>query len=263
MKDSNYGTRLTPRIIKKMLTENTGTHFLDSGGYGRRHWQRNQPREFDNEPPTTLTFKWGYIEVTHNLYHWLTDRLEYNEKIDNLFYNEYAPTQDNDLSWLALTVGFPEWLRTRLELPVTGLYGDGEPFTVNTYNGEDLLSQVIQYLYMETDQEPVILLAIHGGCDVRGGYTKPKAFNVDEQRIFDNAHATIICPNGHYWYTDDANHWYFEGCAGLNAGKQLEEYQIVEPDEDAEPPAIFTNDNGDGYCPLCFTPNQVLTASSI
>jgi len=250
-----------------MLIENTGEHFLDSGGAYGRHWQRNQAREFDNEPPTTLTFKWGYIEVTHNVYHWLTDRLEYNEKIDNLFYNEYEPNlEDKRATWLQLMEEFPKWLKTYLDLPITGLYGEGEPFTVNTYNGEDLLSQVLQYHYMDIDEEPVILLQIHGGCDVRGGYTKPRAFTVYDETtsIFYNAHAHIECPNGHYWYTDDGCNWYFEGCAGLDAGKQLEEYPIVEPDDDSiEPPAIFTNENGDGYCPLCFAPEQLLTASSI
>ena len=30
------------KTIYKMLTENTGTHFLDSGGASNRNWQRNQ-----------------------------------------------------------------------------------------------------------------------------------------------------------------------------------------------------------------------------
>ena len=30
------------KTIYKMLTENTGTHFLDSGGGNGRNWQRNQ-----------------------------------------------------------------------------------------------------------------------------------------------------------------------------------------------------------------------------
>ena len=32
----------TKELIYQMLTENTGSHFLDSGGAGNRHWQRNQ-----------------------------------------------------------------------------------------------------------------------------------------------------------------------------------------------------------------------------
>ena len=40
--------------IKSMLLENTGKHFLDSGGESGRHWQRNQQRDFDSEPPITI-----------------------------------------------------------------------------------------------------------------------------------------------------------------------------------------------------------------
>lgn len=35
-------------IIYKMLTENTGKHFLDSGGSSNRHWQRNQVKTLDD-----------------------------------------------------------------------------------------------------------------------------------------------------------------------------------------------------------------------
>ena len=31
-------------IVYEMLTENTGTHFLDSGGEDGRHWQVNQKK---------------------------------------------------------------------------------------------------------------------------------------------------------------------------------------------------------------------------
>ena len=32
----------TKQVIYNMLTESTGTYFLDSGGEDGRHWQRNQ-----------------------------------------------------------------------------------------------------------------------------------------------------------------------------------------------------------------------------
>ena len=42
--------------IYKMITENTGTHFLDSGMDSNRNWQRNQKKtieDFINEPEQT------------------------------------------------------------------------------------------------------------------------------------------------------------------------------------------------------------------
>ena len=37
----------TDFIIFEMLTASTGSHFLDSGGSGGRHWERNQKKSFD------------------------------------------------------------------------------------------------------------------------------------------------------------------------------------------------------------------------
>ena len=42
----------TKQVIYNMMIENTGTHFLDSGGEDGRHWQRNQKKtlkDFENE----------------------------------------------------------------------------------------------------------------------------------------------------------------------------------------------------------------------
>lgn len=50
----------TKKIIRGMLKENTGTHMLDSGGDNGRMWQRNQDKDFDKEPYSTLRAeKWG------------------------------------------------------------------------------------------------------------------------------------------------------------------------------------------------------------
>ena len=37
-------------LIIEMLKENTGTHFLDSGGNSNRNWQRNQDINFEGQP---------------------------------------------------------------------------------------------------------------------------------------------------------------------------------------------------------------------
>ena len=38
----------TKQVIYNMLTENTGTHFLDSGGTNDRPWQRNKFKTIDD-----------------------------------------------------------------------------------------------------------------------------------------------------------------------------------------------------------------------
>jgi len=67
--------------IISMLLENTGKHFMDSGGANGRRWQRNQFRDFESEEPITFEVNINYNEdgtvryrdiiPTISLYHWL------------------------------------------------------------------------------------------------------------------------------------------------------------------------------------------------
>ncbi|MBN2447761.1 MAG: hypothetical protein JXO22_13595 [Phycisphaerae bacterium] len=279
-------TDSTECVLAGMLAENTGTHFLDSGGtpkfdddgqyvgsehgYGRQ-WERNRGRNFEGEPATVVNFRYG-IEVTHHVYHWLKDRIEYDAELQERF-EQFCEEVDpeHDRYWLDLMESFPEWLRDQGH-EVTGLYGDGDPFTQNTYNGEDLLSQVLQFLYLEMDGDAYVLLQIHGGCDVRGGYTAPKAFRVmdDGATLLCNADGQIYCdpaatdapgqlalngepvppPQSHSWMTDDAYHWYADGACGYGAGTQLEQYdrKEIETPDDWEPGFLCVDADGNGYC---------------
>lgn len=289
MSDTSLAQPTTESVVLDMLRENTGRHFLDSGDAYGRHWQRNQSVDFSTAPPTTLSFKYG-IEVTHNLHAWLPERLSYEAEADAAWL-EWAQARDGE-AWLQSA---ERWVEI---LGGTGIYGDGRPLTVNTYNGEDLLSQTIQYVYFtldspralpspgsehhyerdlddDADYEGVILsagtyalLQIHGGADVRGGYTKPRLFSLaeyDETAILDNARATIVCSadHGHNWSTDDANHWYFDGSTGHT---ELQEYDRVEvaftdPEDENAVLAeladqrvgklVIDTEKDTGYCPRC------------
>jgi len=262
----------TKQIIFSMLTENTGTHMLDSGGDNGRHWQQNQDltiEALDKAEGATFdpwSIKYGEISVTINLYHFLTDRLEHDaEKSEAL--DAFGRSEDyRDEPWL---VCMQAWLDARRDSGVEcgGIYGEGEPMVVNTYNGEDLLSQTIQYLYWTEGErgsrEAFIALQIHGGADVRGGYTAPKVFRLtcyEGVSIFDNARAAIHCDHcDAHWETDDGCHWYAEGCAGAGAGLQLEDYETVvldpeaEADEqpDTEGKLVFDPGNKRIVCPCC------------
>lgn len=289
----------TQRVIYDMLTESTGRHLLDSGGAYGRHWERNQRfsiEDFAARPMSTLTGRWG-LEVTHELFHWLDDRVEYEEEGD-LVFEQWGTSGDRASEpWLPLAELFAEMLEG------TGIYGDGDPVVVNTYNGEDLLSQTIQYVYFELDEtvyitppspwhgnrmhvtryphedetlegvvvlEPdtYVLLQIHNGCDVRGGYTRPRLFRVMEEiAILDNARASIGCSGcDASWYTDDGYHFYSN-----NREPDFSDFETIEGDEsegwaraalirvlyeEGEDPAewgvqaIAIDDDGTVYCPL-------------
>lgn len=307
----------TEEILVEMLTENTGTHMCDSGGtakhdvdgnyigsdygYGR-HYERNQNCKFVNDRPSTLSFcisnynskKYLDIEVEHSVYHWLSQNLEYNETLDDLFYKVFLPEVDDDSKcWLELMEEFTEWLEEYKSDEDDlyygesfGFYGEGEPITVNSYNEENLLSQVIQFKYFENEVDKFVLLQIHNGADVRGGYTKPRVFTlVDELSVFDYARANIFCTGKDhhdsalkikeqqesqqvlpgvdrydidfdncelFWYTDDGAHYYEQGNCG-RAYKQLEQYETKEltDEDDVWEYGKLCIKNKIGYCPEC------------
>lgn len=267
----------TKEIIAGMLTENTGRHMLDSGGAYGRAWERNQGRNFDAEQPTVIKWEYDYISITHNVYHWLVDRLEYDAKLDAEFHEWAEATEERkDTGWLELMEG---WVAHVNSTPgpddnyreMRGLYdGEDGPFITNTYNGEDLLSQTLQYMYFELDGDSYVLLQVHGGCDVRGGYTAPKVFEVcggsDGSEMFDNARAGISCdddkrdpnqteipgletgPCERRWYTDDGSNWYND-----DDGEELHKYPVTKAEDgDAwRVNHLHINEDNSLCCPSC------------
>jgi hypothetical protein len=191
------GIMKTSTIIKKMLLENTGINMLDSGGDSNRAWQRNQGRAFDKEPRATIGSD-GVVSLS--TYHFLIDHLEFCPELDKKF-KAFSRKSDechlNDME---------SWVDT---LEAAGLYGEGEPFTVNTYNHESLTDQVLQFVYFSLAGQDYVILSIHNGADVRGGYTAPRVFKVDEMFLSDSD-AIVYCPD-HEFQTDDGYHFYHDG----------------------------------------------------
>lgn len=225
--NSRYDEK-TAEIIAGMLKENTGVAMLDSGGAYGRHWQQNQDRDFNSESESILSARWG-LEITHNVYHFLCQALEYDPAFDSYFQDWREEEEDHP--WGSGCEDFVTALKS-MGYTLGGDYTspDSPFFTVNTYNGEDLLSQTILYTFFEIDAGPYddfdinqpepgefiaesgayVILSIHGGCDVRGGYTDPKIFKVGEYpHITDNQRATLGCSEcDALWWTDDAYHFY-------------------------------------------------------
>ena len=96
----------TEQVVFDMLTENTGTHFLDSGMDDGRHWQRNQKKtleDFKNEPFCTIDPKYGDSAIS--LFHYMNQYLDFHEELTNTF-EEFA-TAYPDEPWLSV---IEEWL---------------------------------------------------------------------------------------------------------------------------------------------------------
>lgn len=288
----------TKKILVEMLKENAGSY---GSGYGKPHWQLNQIIDFDKTPASSVKFEIyndkPEILVTHSIYHWLASRLEYNHELTKLFYSErFSKFADAaNKYFLEQMEIFPEWLgtlktrqRTLKYGTPTGFYHQGEPNTINTYNGEELLSQILQFVYFENDSGEYVILQIHNGADARCGYTAPRVFSVDncyDLPMFDYHKGLIYCSReGHHetalgikefqekqlklpgFYVPDINfehdrlrHWYSEnGCDWTDEGscgtgyKNLEDFEAknLEEDDVWEPGKLCIKD-GVGYCPTC------------
>ncbi|MEM3215907.1 MAG: hypothetical protein QXS17_03260 [Candidatus Micrarchaeaceae archaeon] len=90
---------------------------------------------------------------------------------------------------------------------------DGEIYTVNTANDENDFSQTIQYVTFEKGGKAFVVLQIHGGADVRGGYTVPRVFEVEDidELLTGASDIRASIRNGKSWYTDDGGYnWYSE-----------------------------------------------------
>jgi len=200
----------TERIIAEMLWENTGVHILDSGGAYGRHWQENrQIKDFRELPEVEVeVWKDGEVLAHVNVFHYLTTFLERTkecEELEKMLY-EFAEREENrDLSWLGVMEEFGEKVLEPLGYHVYP--------TTNTYNYENLLSQGLQYIIFESeDGESYIMLQIHNGCDVRGGYTAPRIFKVVDVDYFHIAQSDLraYCECTSVWTDDAGYHWYGE-----------------------------------------------------
>ena len=158
-----------------MLIENTGTHFLDSGGAYGRAWERNQGKtieDFEREPREQWVYhkRGNYLQRTVSVFHYLS-RLETDWICD--YFNEMGcPDWDAEEVYGVSKTQW-DWLKSKCEVIIES--------TFNTYNGDSDLSQILQGSWLEINDEQYLLLQIHGGCDARGGYTDAKLFKPREE----------------------------------------------------------------------------------
>jgi len=180
--------------IAQMLTQNTGTHFLDSGGANGRAWQQNAGKvvaDFEAQPSATAEIyvrEWQGKLVAEvlpcvNIFHLLTGgALE----LDDLCHEFNAmPADDWDGDYNGVSLEGSEWLEARGFAMCKESRGGW-----NTYNWNAAHSQVMQgnelTLEGEYGEEKYLLLQIHGGADVRGGYTDARLFKLADHAEFYN-----------------------------------------------------------------------------
>ena len=249
----------TQSVIAAMMVENTGVHFLDSGGANGRHWQANRGRTVDDFKASGYSHIEGEVFqerisccITVNLFHWLTEKLDYDLEMDQR-YRKFATRKEAGLSrW-----DMPADLTLMEEFAQSHHEGIDHWHTFNSYNGEcvSFLSQVIQGTTFTHDGTPYVLLQIHGGADVRGGYTEPRVFTMrDEWSIFDASLSIYFGHDEGSWYSDDGgHHWYWDGCST----HELTRFPVsTDPADKGQGERIYFDEEARmAYCP--FTGNEL------
>ena len=165
-------TKLQNRIAK-ILKENTGTHFLDSGFDNGRNWQRNQKKNFLETPRVIIDKNFGDYSI--NLFWYLDSVLEITEQSE-IFNNKLknARKKGDDLHWVQ---DCEEYLSEFFEL-------ENVKELQNTYNWQNDFSQDMLFIEFEYQWDKYVLLQVHGGADIRGGYTDTQVFKIGDYSEF-------------------------------------------------------------------------------
>lgn len=197
----------TKTIIKNMMLENTGKAMGDSGDYYGRNYEKNQTNGISDKP-TPIDFyldeeeKTISLSQTVNIYDFLPKHLSKTDTakaIENILYDRVKFDNECIYSIWYLQDLFKNDFLTDYYIAKEEEYSDEfyeygycghieeslMPLDwINTYNHEEYVSQTLQFLIFSNGYDDFILLQIHGGCDVRGGYTKPQVFQIEDVEYF-------------------------------------------------------------------------------
>jgi len=178
-------TNNTEEVIYGMLTENTGRHMLDSGGATGRAWQRNALKtleDFRAEPEAWLDPEWP--DVNKSIFWHLVNTLEHDAPL-TAAYHAFDDAHPEDSYYETMAA----WLDSMGVSETEGdIYGAGR-WSFNSYEWEDwLCSQDVQGTKFDINGDGgYVILQVHGGADIRGGYTRPQVFRFNVEAFIMNA----------------------------------------------------------------------------
>ena len=199
-------TELEARIIE-ILTEDTGINGLDSGGVNGRGWQRNRLIDDWNALPTVDVDTCGDdIMISYSTFHYLNNFLDITDESERLNNVMKGVMEESGASYY-------DDMEEFLSFADVGPDPDGYTGIVNTYNYDNIIDHVLQYAIFEVDGESYIILQVHLGADVRGGYSVPQVFALPEPDYFITTQNDVTARCGcSDWYSDDGGqHYYRDG----------------------------------------------------
>jgi hypothetical protein len=219
-------------LAAQMLTENTGGNIVDSGGIYGRAWQRNQGRDFEAEPSSSVTWSVhrGRLSMcaTISLYHWLVLNFEPDAEMQAKIDTEGEI--DDSRTWFDIAEEVAKAESTEADARRTYTYNESDNWD---------LSQDVQFweVYTDDNYEPThLIVMVHNGCDARWGFTKPYALRIkgEDHQWRESARIDAVYAGDHAWYQEGG---YNSGWVGSEPG--VDDFFTL--------PIIDETDLGDGY----------------
>ena len=241
------------------------------------------------DEPSALIDSYGSLMI--NAFHFLVKTLDYDAALDakyQRFTRVHNYGKDKwDAEWgLPVVTAFTDQLARHGR--VGSMYdSDSGPLSDNSYNSECSLSRTIQFTQFSVDNDygtgflpdgSYVLLQIHGGADVRGGYTDPVLFGCDFESFYSwndaglsctphpvvrdgqiegqiegqiDMHGEVLAAKDvcHRWYTDDGRNWYANDAEG--------DLRFDEYDLGSRLLAVMDEETGFWMCPIDGTKLEV------
>ena len=185
--DINHLWTQNTLTIKSMLKENTGRDLLDSGDiYGRSYETRRGIKSFKEMPAA-----WaeqdddGDITLHKSMYHYLTGYLWHERDMTRKFQRFTRRYEARHGNSRCATEAFIE--------KINDPEADWKPGFTNTSDAYPyFLDGIMAFEVVWREEFAYIILQIHGGCDVRDGYTAPKIFSCERLSDFDNKYSEML-----------------------------------------------------------------------
>lgn len=191
-------------IIARLLREDTGRHFLDSGGAYGRHHERNAIKT-DEELvgwDFRLEVRQTHFEVSRNVANYLYEGFDFDREHTKrmMAFSRTKKFREEDWS---------DCLKAYIE-SIDGCILNNK--SGNTCNYQTLLTQNVHYVGIDLPDRcgDYYAVRVHQGCDLRGGYGEFVIAEATDE-MYNFSSATMYCKNSHTLYTDDAYHWYLNG----------------------------------------------------
>lgn len=182
----------TTRVLRAMARENTGRHLLDSGSaYGYIYDSPLPSRPISlsvNHYPDAIE-----LEASISLVHMLADALDYDntsQRFTRSLAALWSSPAHAEHSFRECIAEFIERVHDDSIEPVIT-----EPF--NTYNDESDLDQHFQGDLFAFEGDVYAVIQTHNGCDIRGGYSRPKVFRTYDagMSLFESLQVAFYCPS--------------------------------------------------------------------